>query len=227
MSTSLLNKLQKDIGYIFKKCELLIQAMTHCSASNTHNERLEFLGDSILNYVIAYVLYQKFPSVTEGDMSRMRASLVQEHTLAEIARNFSIGDCLCLGYGELKTGGAQRESILSDTIEALIGAIFLDSDIYVVEKVIVNWYMVRLTLIMPGDQQKDPKTRLQEYLQYHRYPLPIYWISQITGESHNQKFIVYCQVYGLKSPVIGCGSSRRRAEQDAASCVLRILEVSV
>ncbi len=140
------------------------QALTHRSAISKHNERLEFLGDSILSYVIANALYHRFPRVDEGDMSRMRATLVRGNTLAELAREFELGECLRLGPGELKSGGFRRESILADTVEALIGGVFLDSDIQTVEKLILNWYQTRLDEISPGDKQKDPKTRLQEYL---------------------------------------------------------------
>lgn len=134
-----------------------MQALTHRSASSKHNERLEFLGDSILSYVIANALYHRFPRVDEGDMSRMRATLVRGNTLAEMAREFDLGECLRLGPGELKSGGFRRESILADTVEALIGGVFLDSDIQTVEKLILDWYRSRLDEISPGDKQKDPK----------------------------------------------------------------------
>lgn len=131
------------------------QALTHRSASSKHNERLEFLGDSILSFVIANALYHRFPRVDEGDMSRMRATLVRGNTLAEIAREFELGECLRLGPGELKSGGFRRESILADTVEALIGGVFLDSDIQNVERLILSWYQTRLDEISPGDKQKD------------------------------------------------------------------------
>ncbi|EMK7409138.1 ribonuclease III, partial [Escherichia coli] len=165
MNPIVINRLQRKLGYTFNHQELLQQALTHRSASSKHNERLEFLGDSILSYVIANALYHRFPRVDEGDMSRMRATLVRGNTLAELAREFELGECLRLGPGELKSGGFRRESILADTVEALIGGVFLDSDIQTVEKLILNWYQTRLDEISPGDKQKDPKTRLQEYLQ--------------------------------------------------------------
>ena len=165
MNPIVINRLQRKLGYTFHHQELLQQALTHRSASSKHNERLEFLGDSILSFVIANALYHRFPRVDEGDMSRMRATLVRGNTLAEIAREFELGECLRLGPGELKSGGFRRESILADTVEALIGGVFLDSDIQTVEKLILNWYQTRLDEISPGDKQKDPKTRLQEYLQ--------------------------------------------------------------
>lgn len=176
MNPIVINRLQRKLGYTFNHQELLQQALTHRSASSKHNERLEFLGDSILSYVIANALYHRFPRVDEGDMSRMRATLVRGNTLAELAREFELGECLRLGPGELKSGGFRRESILADTVEALIGGVFLDSDIQTVEKLILNWYQTRLDEISPGDKQKDPKTRLQEYLQGRHLPLPTYLV---------------------------------------------------
>ncbi|PQN16528.1 ribonuclease III, partial [Shigella flexneri] len=143
MNPIVINRLQRKLGYTFNHQELLQQALTHRSASSKHNERLEFLGDSILSYVIANALYHRFPRVDEGDMSRMRATLVRGNTLAELAREFELGECLRLGPGELKSGGFRRESILADTVEALIGGVFLDSDIQTVEKLILNWYQTR------------------------------------------------------------------------------------
>lgn len=217
--------LQKKLGYFFNQCNLLSRALTHKSAGNQHNERLEFLGDAILNYVITSVLYHKFPYVNEGRMSRMRANLVQENTLVILAREFNLSDYLQLGPGELKTGGCQRASILANTIEALIGGVFLDSNIKIVEMLIINWYKARLEQINPDDKQKDPKTRLQEYLQHRRQPLPVYWIKCIVGSAHDQIFSINCQISELNVPVIGCGASRRKAEQDAAEKVLKMLRV--
>ncbi|CAJ0992266.1 ribonuclease III [Pantoea sp. Nvir] len=220
MNTTLINKLQYKLRYTFIHPELLQQVLTHRSSSSNHNERLEFLGDSILSYVIANSLYHRFPCVDEGDMSRMRATLVRGDTLAEMAREFDLGKCLRLGPGELKNGGFRRESILADTIEALIGGIFLDSNIQTVEKLILNWYQTRLDQIRPGDKQKDPKTRLQEYLQGRHLPLPSYLVVQVRGESHDQEFTIHCQVSGMVDPVVGIGSSRRKAEQAAAEQAL-------
>lgn len=157
MNPIVINRLQRKLGYTFQQQELLLQALTHRSASSKHNERLEFLGDSILSFVIANELYRRFPRVDEGDMSRMRATLVRGNTLAEMAREFDLGECLRLGPGELKSGGFRRESILADTVEALIGGIFLDSDIHTIERLILDWYRSRLEEISPGDKQKDPK----------------------------------------------------------------------
>ena len=213
MNPIVINRLQRKLGYTFHHQELLQQALTHRSASSKHNERLEFLGDSILSFVIANALYHRFPRVDEGDMSRMRATLVRGNTLAEIAREFELGECLRLGPGELKSGGFRRESILADTVEALIGGVFLDSDIQNVERLILTWYQTRLDEISPGDKQKDPKTRLQEYLQGRHLPLPSYLVVQVRGEAHDQEFTIHCQVSGLSEPVVGTGSSRRKAEQ--------------
>ncbi|KJU01355.1 ribonuclease III [Salmonella enterica subsp. enterica serovar Heidelberg str. 77-1831] len=157
MNPIVINRLQRKLGYTFNHQELLQQALTHRSASSKHNERLEFLGDSILSFVIANALYHRFPRVDEGDMSRMRATLVRGNTLAELAREFDLGECLRLGPGELKSGGFRRESILADTVEALIGGVFLDSNIQTVEQLILNWYKTRLDEISPGDKQKIRK----------------------------------------------------------------------
>lgn len=225
MNPIVINRLQRKLGYTFKRQELFLQALTHRSASSKHNERLEFLGDSILSFVIANALYQRFPRVDEGDMSRMRATLVRGYTLAEIAREFELGECLCLGPGELKSGGFRRESILADTVEALIGSVFLDSDIQTVERLILSWYRSRLDEISPGDKQKDPKTRLQEFLQGRHLPLPSYLVVQIRGEAHDQEFTIHCYVSGLTEPVVGIDSSRRKAEQAAAKQALKKLEI--
>ncbi|BBI01215.1 ribonuclease III [Buchnera aphidicola (Nipponaphis monzeni)] len=213
-------KLQKILGYTFTQKNLLTQALTHRSASNKHNERLEFLGDSILSFVIANALYKYFPNVNEGDMSRMRATLVRGNTLAKIAHEFALGKYLKLGQGELKSGGFHRESILANTVEALIGSIFLDSNIITIEKLILKWYKERLKKISPGDTQKDPKTRLQEYLQSKHLPLPSYLIIQVYGEAHNQLFTIQCEIVGIKEYIVGIGTSRRKAEQDAAHRIL-------
>ncbi|QCI20399.1 ribonuclease III [Buchnera aphidicola (Brachycaudus cardui)] len=213
-------KIQKVLGYTFTHKDLLRQALTHRSASSKHNERLEFLGDSILSFVIANALYQHFPYIDEGDMSRMRATLVRGHTLAEIAYEFDLGEYLKLGQGELKSGGFRRESILANTVEALIGSIYLDSNIQTVEELILKWYEKRLEKISPGDTQKDPKTRLQEYLQSKHLSLPMYFIVEIYGEAHNQLFTIHCKVSIISEYLIGTGSSRRKAEQDAAQKAL-------
>nr|WP_086940261.1 ribonuclease III [Thaumasiovibrio occultus] len=217
-------KLERMLGYTFKQRDLLELALTHRSANGTHNERLEFLGDSILSLVIADDLYHRFPKVDEGDMSRMRATLVRGKTLAELGREFALGDVLKLGPGELKSGGFRRDSILADAVEAIIGAIYLDSDIETVRPIVLSWYQSRLDTIKPGASQKDPKTRLQELLQGKRAPLPVYTVTHVKGEAHNQEFTVQCEVTGLEQPVVGKGSSRRKAEQAAAELALGRLE---
>ncbi|ASA56227.1 ribonuclease III [Vibrio gazogenes] len=216
-------QLEKKIGYQFSDGAVLELALTHRSANGHHNERLEFLGDSILSFVIADELYHRFPKSNEGDMSRMRATLVRGNTLAELAREFELGDYLKLGPGELKSGGFRRDSILADAVEAIIGAIYLDSDIESIRRIILDWYQTRLDAIQPGVSQKDPKTRLQEYLQGRRKPLPVYTVTKIKGEAHNQEFTVSCEVAGIGMPVIGKGTSRRKAEQAAAELALEQL----
>ena len=218
-----IDKLERKIGYQFNDADLIHLALTHRSAAGKHNERLEFLGDSILSFVIADDLYHRFPKVNEGDMSRMRATLVRGHTLAELGREFELGDYLKLGPGELKSGGFRRDSILADAVEAIIGAVYLDSDTEVVRRIILSWYQSRLESIQPGVSQKDPKTRLQEFLQGRRNPLPVYTVTNIKGEAHNQEFTVECKVAGVDKPVIGKGTSRRKAEQAAAETALEQL----
>ncbi|CDT21764.1 ribonuclease III [Vibrio coralliirubri] len=215
-----IDKLERKIGYQFNDADLIHLALTHRSAAGKHNERLEFLGDSILSFVIADDLYHRFPKVNEGDMSRMRATLVRGHTLAELGREFELGDYLKLGPGELKSGGFRRDSILADAVEAIIGAVYLDSDTETVRGIILSWYQSRLDAIQPGVSQKDPKTRLQEFLQGRRNPLPVYTVTNIKGEAHNQEFTVECEVAGVDKPVIGKGTSRRKAEQAAAETAL-------
>ncbi|MFP3019537.1 MAG: ribonuclease III [Arsenophonus sp.] len=220
-----IKQLQHKIGYTFKQIELLKQALTHRSASNNHNERLEFLGDSILSFMIANDLYHRFPKIDEGDMSRMRATLVRGNTLAELAREFDLGECLHLGPGELKSGGIRRESILANTIEALISSIFLDSNIQITKQIVLGWYKNRLIEISPGYKQKDPKTRLQEYLQGSSLPLPNYLLVQVQGEAHNQEFTIHCHISGINKPIKGISSNRRKAEQEAAKTALKMLEI--
>ena len=219
-----LKRLEKKLGYLYVNDDLLKRAITHRSAGSRHNERLEFLGDSILSLVIAEALYHRFPDVSEGDMSRMRATLVREKTLAELAREFDLGEYLILGPGELKSGGYRRESILADTVEAIIGSIYLDSDMERIRTLLLQWYASRLDEIRPGADQKDPKSRLQEFLQGRRRPLPSYAVIKVKGEAHNQEFTVQCDIEGMEAPVIGVGSSRRKAEQSAAEKALEQLQ---
>ncbi len=217
-------RLSKKIGYSFKEPKLLLQALTHRSAKGAHNERLEFLGDSILGFVIADSLYQQFPKHAEGDLTRMRSSLVKGVTLAEVGRDFDLGQYLILGPGELKSGGHRRDSILEDAIEAIIGAVYLDSDLATCQALILSWFEKRLANIKPGNEQKDPKTRLQEYLQGRKIPLPQYDVINTTGQSHNQQFTVRCTTSVLEKEVVTKGNSRRKAEQSAALQVLALIE---
>ncbi|MFB2686857.1 ribonuclease III [Shewanella mangrovisoli] len=219
-----LPRLCRTLGYEFKNIDLLTQALTHRSAANKHNERLEFLGDSILSIVISDALYHQFPKATEGDLSRMRATLVRGDTLTLIAKAFKLGDYLFLGPGELKSGGFRRESILADAVEAIIGAIYLDSDLEVCRKLLLHWYAERLAGIQPGVNQKDAKTLLQEYLQGLKKPLPDYQVINIEGDAHDQTFTVECRIDDLSESVIGVASSRRKAEQIAAAQVLELLK---
>ncbi|XID76025.1 ribonuclease III [Alkanindiges sp. WGS2144] len=213
------------LGYAFTDNALFTQALTHRSASQRKNyERLEFLGDALLGMIIAQYLYHRFPEEQEGRLTRMRATLVRQESLAAIARDLKLGEALILSTGEMKSGGHHRESILADTVEALIGAMFLDcNDLEKVRPVVLKWYTPYLANIVPTDALKDPKTRLQEYLQGRRLPLPEYKLIEVRGEAPNQHFTIHCQVTNV--PVaVGEGASRRSAEQTAASVILKQLE---
>jgi len=221
-----LSALIRKIGHEFNDLKLLEQALTHRSAANIHNERLEFLGDAVLQVVISSALYKQFPKIDEGDLSRMRSSLVRGETLAEIAIEFKLGTCLKLGPGELKSGGTRRSSILADSVEAIIGAIYLDAGIDTATKRVLAWYQTRLDTIEPGAAQKDPKTRLQEWLQARKCEVPIYTVVNVAGAAHNQQFTVQCQIDLLTEFVEAKGSSRRKAEQAAADAAyVRLQEI--
>ena len=217
--------LEQTIGYAFHNISLLVQALTHRSYEHNHNERLEFLGDSILGMVIAQELYRLFPGRQEGDLTRMRSMLVRETTLAEIAREFKLGDCILLGPGELKSGGSRRDSLLADAVESIIGAVFLDSNeqFEIVRNLVLTWFKQRLQSINPNVAQKDPKSTLQELLQSQHKELPVYKIENISGDDNNQVFEVSVMVQDIPQSFFGRGSSRRRAEQKAASGVLDYL----
>jgi len=215
------DKLCTLTGYQFRQTNLLEQALTHRSYSRQlNNERLEFLGDSILNLIISNHIYERFSAADEGDLSRIRASLVKEETLAQVARQIDLGDYIHLGGGELKSGGFRRASILSDALEALIGAIYLDSDYAQTEAAVLHLYREQLQNIDAGANLRDPKTRLQEYLQANKKSLPIYQVDQITGKSHDQVFTVSCKLTDLDMQSNGKGSSRKKAEQQAAQKIL-------
>ncbi len=218
-----LARLQRALGHQFGDQQLLSIALTHCSAVGQNNERLEFLGDSILNHIIAEALYQRFPSATEGEMSRMRASLVKGDTLAEVARELQLGEDLRLGIGERKSGGSRRSSILADTLEAVVGAILLDSDVAQCRRCVLAWFSPRLQQLSFGAADKDPKTRLQEYLQGRNNPLPRYDLLKVEGDDHEQQFHVACRLSKPHLVVEGTGASRRKAEQNAATSALEKL----
>ncbi|WP_370516510.1 ribonuclease III [Gilliamella sp. Pas-s95] len=219
------SQIQQSIGYQFQDISLLELALTHRSANKLHNERLEFLGDSILSVVIADELYHRFVQQDEGDLSQMRATLVCGQTLAEIGKDFKLGDHLILGQGELKSGGFRRESIISDAVEAIIGAIYLDSNIDTIRPLILAWYQSRLNQIQPGIKQKDAKTRLQEYLQGIHRPRPCYLIVEVTGDNHEQEFLIQCKIDNDNHEYLGRGLSRRKAEQAAAQEALNQLGI--
>lgn len=206
--------------YEFRNAELLRQALTHRSHSATHNERLEFLGDSVLNCAVAALLFQRFSKLDEGDLSRVRANLVKQQSLYEIAQALNISDELRLGEGELRSGGFRRPSILADTLEAILGAIFLDGGFEAAQTVIKRLYVPILDHIDPRTLGKDSKTLLQEYLQGHKLPLPTYTVVATHGAAHNQQFEVECTVPKLDVKVSGSGASRRAAEQAAAKKAL-------
>ena len=220
-------KLSQRIDYTFSDQSLIELALTHRSCGGKNNERLEFLGDSIVNLVIAEALFIKFPEAKEGKLSRLRARMVKGVTLAELARDFSLGDFLHLGSGEMKSGGHRRESILADTVEAIIGAIYLDSNMDTVKAKILQWYDSRLEALSLSDPLKDPKTQLQEHLQGKQAPLPKYDVLNIEGSAHEQLFKVSCVVKELDDSIVGQGASRRIAEQEAAAQALKLLGINL
>ncbi|MEY3776622.1 MAG: ribonuclease III [Polynucleobacter sp.] len=212
--------LQERLNYRFVKPELLMQALTHRSHGKKNNERLEFLGDSILNCIVAEILFEKFNDLDEGDLSRVRANLVKQQALYEIAQSLSLSDYLRLGEGELKSGGFRRPSILADTLEAIIAAIFIEAGFEGVRVILRKLYAQILENVDPRTLGKDDKTLLQEYLQGHQLPLPVYTVTATTGVAHNQRFEVECVVDSLQIHVFGDGASRRSAEQSAAKLAL-------
>ncbi len=212
----LLTQLQKRLGYQFEQKAFLLQALTHRSHSAQNNERLEFIGDSILNYCVAKMLFDVFPKLSEGELSRLRSSLVKQDTLAEIAQELELGDLLFLGEGELKSGGFRRPSILSDAVEALLAAISLDSDFLRAEQTVRHLFASRVKNIDVNRQGKDSKTVLQETLQAYKLALPKYRILEQKGEAHEQIFVVACDLGELGFISQGEGTSRRQAEQQAA-----------
>jgi len=215
-NTFTLNRLHNRLNYQFKDISLLKQALTHRSASAINNERLEFLGDSLLNTTIANALFHQFPKNSEGELSRLRAALVKGEMLTKIAQEIALGDFLILGQGELKSGGFRRASILADALEAIFAAIYLDSDFLSCQTVILSLYDKHLKDSQIIENLKDSKTQLQEYLQSKKITLPEYKLTHIEGEMHDQIFHITCTVPGLNIITDGRGETRRKAEQDAA-----------
>lgn len=219
------DSLCRKLNYKFQNSALLKQALTHCSAGNENNERLEFLGDSLLNLIITEALYHKFPFETEGKLSRLRATLVKGETLAKIAKDINIGDYLYLGQGELKSGGFRRESILADALEAIFAAIHLDGGIAECKKVILYLYTSRLDDTNLVNNLKDPKTQLQEFLQSNKLPLPIYTLTKTIEKNNEQIFCVTCTIPDKNLIAKGSGANRKKAEQIAAEIILNKMQV--
>ena len=215
-----LKRLQRRLGYEFRDESLLIQSLTHRSASSKNNERLEFLGDAILGFEIAENLCRQHPNASEGELSRARAQLVKRETLAGVARELELGDYLVLGTGELRSGGQTRDSILSDAVEAIIAAVYMDADMEAARALVRRILKHQIATISPEAQPKDAKTRLQEYLQAMGKALPVYEVLAVEGSAHAQRFVVECRVESLELTAQGEGASRRKAEQQAASRVL-------
>jgi ribonuclease-3 len=218
-----LDALQQAIGHRFSRPALLEQAVTHRSFGSPNNERLEFLGDSVLNCVTAVALFGRFDNLREGDMSRLRANLVRQEALHKLADGLRLGEYLRLGEGELKSGGHRRPSILADALEAIIAAVFLDAGFEAAKGVVDRLYEKSLAALDPARALKDPKTALQEWLQGRRMPLPKYSLADTRGEAHQQEFEVECEIAGLGLKTRGIGVSRRAAEQQSAQRALERL----
>ena len=219
-----LDKLQQLLNHKFSDPDLVRLALTHRSANKLNNERLEFLGDSLLGYIVAEILFEIFPQANEGELSRLRAMLVNKTTLAEIAREIDLKDFIQLGSGEKKSGGDNRDSILADAIEALIAAIYLDGGINSCKSLIEDWIADRIATESVVEQQKDAKTKLQEMMQAQGLSLPFYSVLEISGEAHEQNFLVECRVDVMAESQKGTGSSKRNAEQQAANVMLTKLK---
>jgi ribonuclease-3 len=219
--------LSRIIHYTFHDPSFMIMALTHRSFPAQHNERLEFLGDSVLSFLIAHELYKRFPWIDEGDLSRLRAQLVKESSLSEIATAMGLGDFIRLGEGELKSAGWRRPSILADTFESIIGAIYLDGGIEPTHQFVSRFFEAQLNEIDPKLIQKDPKTLLQELLQSKKSDLPIYTVVSIEGEAHSQTFTIECHIKKSNIKTQGAGNSRRIAEQEAASKAYQLMLESI
>ena len=219
--------LSRIIHYTFNDPSFMIMALTHRSFSSQHNERLEFLGDSVLSFLIANELYKRFPRIDEGDLSRLRAQLVKESSLSTIATSMGLGDFIRLGEGELKSAGWRRPSILADTFESIIGAIYLDGGVEPTHEFVLRFFETQLNEIDPKLIQKDPKTLLQELLQSKKSDLPIYTVVSIEGEAHSQTFTIECHIKKSNIKTQGVGNSRRIAEQEAASKAYQLMLESI
>jgi len=216
-------RISRNFGYQFNNTSLLEQALTHRSSGKNNNERLEYLGDAILGFVIAELLYKKFPTASEGVLTRLRATLVRKETLAKLSKEMELGQFILLGSGEKKSGGWRRDSILANTLEALIGAMYLDSGHDTCRKYISELYQEQLADLSQDELAKDPKTELQEYLQAQKKTLPVYQVITENGEAHARTFTVECQIDGLDSVFVADGKSKRSAEQSAAKKALDLL----
>jgi len=221
------SRLARALGHVFRRPQLLKQALTHRSAAPKNNERLEFLGDALLGVVIAEALWERFPHASEGRLTRLRASLVKKESLARLARGLALGDYLHLGAGELRTGGYARDSILADSLEAVFAAVYLDQGFEVAKRVILDLYREPLERTVADGSIKDPKTRLQERLQADKRPLPLYEVREISGIQHDQSFIVCCSLTDSGQSTHGKGKSRRGAEQQAAEQMLELMDHGV
>jgi len=224
MTPAVLAALQQRLQHAFTDPGLLARALTHRSFSSDHNERLEFLGDSVLNCVIASLLFHRYTKIDEGDLSRLRANLVKQQSLYEVAQRLELSQCLRLGEGELKSGGFRRPSILADTLEALFGAIYLDAGFDAAYKVISTLYEPIIEIVDPRTLGKDAKTLLQEYLQGKKIPMPQYNVVATHGAAHNQEFEIECLIPKLDIQVFGAGGSRRAGEQAAAKLALEAVQ---
>jgi ribonuclease-3 len=209
--------LREQLGHAFRRPELLARALTHRSHGATHNERLEFVGDAVLNCVVAVALFERFPAIPEGELSRVRASLVNRDTLTRLARGLGLGAEIRLGEGEVRSGGGERPSILADALEAIFGAVFVDAGFAAARAAIERVYAGEFIGLDPAALGKDPKTRLQEWLQARRLAVPEYAVTRISGEAHAQTFTIECRVPALAIVATGTGTNRRAAEQDAAA----------
>lgn len=216
--------LKNNLAYEFSDEDLLRQALTHRSATGFNNERLEFLGDAVLQVVISEFVFRDHPEAPEGQLSRLRSSLVKDSTLSEIATDLGIGEHLILGSGEKKTGGHRRASILADAVEAVFGAVYLDAGFETARHFIFRAYGERITELSEDAGLRDPKSRLQEHLQGKQLPLPVYAMEQVTGKAHKQSFEVSCSIAEPEMRTTGRGTTRRDAEQEAAVAMLHSLE---